>query len=179
MEQTLLCPVSLCFLYYSIFISLWGQQFPWYFVLVVVQLLSCVWLFATPCTAARQSPLSFTICWSVLKFCVSKCSFKNRKPFLKSLLNVLQYCFCFTVFGFLTTRCMGSQFPGQGLNDTPCIGRWSSNHWTAKELPVNVLKVTGFYWFMVWFTCRFLGKLWRTFKNKNTQAPMHILCMKF
>ena len=124
-EQTLLCPVSLCFLYYSTFISLWGQHFPWYFVLVVVQSLSCVWLFATPCTAARQAPLSFTICWSVLKFCVSKCCFKNRKPFLKSLLNVLQYCFCFTVLGFLTTRCMGSQFPSQGLNPHPL-------HWKMK-----------------------------------------------
>ena len=30
-------------------------------MLIVVQLLSCVWLFVTPWTAAHQSPLSFTI----------------------------------------------------------------------------------------------------------------------
>ena len=35
---------------------------------VVVQLLSCVWLLATPCTVARQAPLSFTISLSLLKF---------------------------------------------------------------------------------------------------------------
>ena len=33
----------------------------------VVQLLSCVWLFVTPWTAARQACLSFTISWSLLK----------------------------------------------------------------------------------------------------------------
>ena len=36
-------------------------------VIVVVQLLSCVWLFVTPWTAARQGSLSFTISWSLLK----------------------------------------------------------------------------------------------------------------
>ena len=34
---------------------------------VVVQSLSCVWLFATPWTAACQASLSFTISWSLLK----------------------------------------------------------------------------------------------------------------
>ena len=34
---------------------------------VVVQLLSRVWLFATPWTAAHQASLSFTISWSLLK----------------------------------------------------------------------------------------------------------------
>ena len=36
-------------------------------VCFVVQLLSCVWLFATPWTAAHQASLSFTISWSLLK----------------------------------------------------------------------------------------------------------------
>ena len=36
-------------------------------LLVVVQLLSCVWLFVTPWTAAHQASLSFTILWSFLK----------------------------------------------------------------------------------------------------------------
>ena len=34
---------------------------------VVLQLLSQVWLFAIPWTAAHQAPLSFTISWSLLK----------------------------------------------------------------------------------------------------------------
>ena len=41
---------------------------PRYLSFVVVQLLSCVWLFATPWAAARQASLSFTISWSLLKF---------------------------------------------------------------------------------------------------------------
>ena len=36
--------------------------------LAVVQLLSCVQLFATPWTAACQVPLSLAITWSLLKF---------------------------------------------------------------------------------------------------------------
>ena len=35
---------------------------------VIVQLLSCIWLFATLWTAACQASLSFTISWSLLKF---------------------------------------------------------------------------------------------------------------
>ena len=36
-------------------------------VVVVVQSLNCVWLFATPRTAAHQASQSFTIFWSLLK----------------------------------------------------------------------------------------------------------------
>ena len=36
-------------------------------IVVFVQLLSCVQLFANPYTAARHAPLSFTISWSLLK----------------------------------------------------------------------------------------------------------------
>ena len=40
----------------------------WTFVVIVVQLLSYVWLFVTPWTAACQAPLSFTIFWSLFRF---------------------------------------------------------------------------------------------------------------
>jgi len=40
--------------------------FLWYFI-IVVQSLSCVWLFATPWTSAHQASLFFTIFWSLLK----------------------------------------------------------------------------------------------------------------
>ena len=36
-------------------------------VVVIVQLLSCVWLFVTPWTVACQAPMSSTISWSLLK----------------------------------------------------------------------------------------------------------------
>ena len=46
----------------------WGLVF--YILLhnVAGQLLSCVWLFATPWTAARQASLSITVSWSLLRF---------------------------------------------------------------------------------------------------------------
>ena len=39
-----------------------------FMIVVVVQLPSCVQLFATPMTAALQASLSFTISWSLLRF---------------------------------------------------------------------------------------------------------------
>ena len=37
-------------------------------MVTVVQWLSCVWLFTTPWTVARQAPLSSPVSWSLLKF---------------------------------------------------------------------------------------------------------------
>ena len=48
---------------------LWAERIlPRYIYIVVVQSLSCVWLFVTPWTAASQASLSSTISWSWLKF---------------------------------------------------------------------------------------------------------------
>ena len=44
----------------------------WVWIVTVVQLLSHVPLFATPWTAAHQTPLSFTISWSLLRFVSSE-----------------------------------------------------------------------------------------------------------
>ena len=50
------------------YLSLFGISFYWCLGLsVTVQLPSCVGLFATPWTAARQASLSLTISWSLLK----------------------------------------------------------------------------------------------------------------
>jgi len=58
---------------------------------VVVQLLSCVWLFETPWTAARQAFLSFTITLSLLKFSVhSVCdAIQSSHPLLSPSLPSL------------------------------------------------------------------------------------------
>ena len=45
----------------------WGPRKEHQNSVVVVQLLSCVCLFSTPWTAARQASMSFTISWSLLK----------------------------------------------------------------------------------------------------------------
>ena len=51
-------------------------------------------------------------------------------PFLKSLLNLLQYCFCCLRFGFLAARHVGSELPDQGSNPHPL-------HWKAKSQPLD------------------------------------------
>ena len=52
--------------------------------------------------------------------------------FKKSLLDLLQYCFCLTFFGFFfAMRHVGSQLPGQGLNPCPL-------HWKVKSEPLDL-----------------------------------------
>ena len=57
-------------------------------------------------------------------------------PFLKSLLNLLQYCFWFMFWFFWPQGmwCLSSLTWDQTC--TPCIGRWNLNHWTTGEVPV-------------------------------------------
>ena len=66
-----------------------------------------------------------------IKFLVFKCFWCG--PFLKSLLNLFQYCFC----------CVYSRFWPRGMWDlsslakdwTPYTGRWRLNHLTTNEVP--------------------------------------------
>ena len=55
--------------------------------------------------------------------------------FLKSLLNLLQYCFCF-MFWFFGLWDLSSLTRDQ--THTLCIGRQSLNHWTSREVPLFV-----------------------------------------
>ena len=53
-------------------------------------------------------------------------------PFLKSLLNLLQCCFCFMLWFFGHKAC------GLGTRDQssiPCIEKQSLNHWTTRQVP--------------------------------------------
>ena len=56
-------------------------------------------------------------------------------PFLKSLLNLLQYCFCF-MFWFSGHASCGI-LPPWTRNLTPTLSteRWILNHWTTREFP--------------------------------------------
>ena len=53
--------------------------------IVVVQLLTHVWLFTTPWTAARQASLSFTISWSLLKLMSTESIWKMRSTISSSV----------------------------------------------------------------------------------------------
>ena len=56
------------------------------------------------------------------------------EPFLKSSLNLLQYCFCFMLLLFGCKAC-GILAPWLGFKRAPCMGRQSLNHWTTREVP--------------------------------------------
>ena len=56
---------------------------------LVVQLLSHVWLFVTPWTAARQAPLSFTVSWSLLKSCPLS---QWCHPTISSSITLFSFC---------------------------------------------------------------------------------------
>ena len=57
---------------------------------------------------------------------------------LKSLLNLLQYCFCiFMLMVFCLQGMWDLSSPTRDRTHTPCIGR-SLNHWTAREFPISI-----------------------------------------
>ena len=64
-----------------------GTQIPK--VVIIVQSLSHVWLFATPWTAARQASLSFTNSWSLLKFMSIELVMPSNHLILYDLLLLL------------------------------------------------------------------------------------------
>ena len=57
------------------------------------------------------------------------------RSLLKSLLNMLKYCFCliFHFFGLCSMWDLSS--PTRNRTCTPCIGRQSLNHWGARKAP--------------------------------------------
>ena len=66
--------------------------------------------------------------------------------FLKSLLNLLQYCFCFMfwLFGHKAGGILGPQWE---IELSPsAIGRRSLNNWTAKEVPTFMLLLPHIIW---------------------------------
>ena len=75
---------------------------------VVVQLLSCVWLFATPWTAARQASLSFTISQSLLKLMSIELLMASNHFILCHSLLLLPSIFpSFRVFSNELALCIG------------------------------------------------------------------------
>ena len=81
----------------------------------------------------------------------SLCSFQLKKnffwcvPFLKSLLNLLQYCFCFMIWFFCLWSIRALSFLTRDRTCNPCFGTWSLNRWTIREVPMlfPALKITS------------------------------------
>ena len=57
-------------------------------------------------------------------------------PFLKSSLNLLQYCFCFMFLVFWLRGMWDLSSPTRDWTCTPCAGSQSPNHGTTREVPV-------------------------------------------
>ena len=63
--------------------------------------------------------------------------------FLKSLLNLLPYCFCFMFLVFWPRGMWDLSSPTRDRTHTSCIGRRSPNHCATKEVPGKLLKMTS------------------------------------
>ena len=62
-------------------------------------------------------------------------------PFSKSLLNLLQYCFCFMFLVFCPWGVWDLNSLTRDQNHAAGLGRWSLNHWTPRE----VLEILNIY----------------------------------
>ena len=60
-------------------------------------------------------------------------------PFLKSLLNLLQYCLCL-IFWFWPQGMWDPSSPIKDWTCTSCVERWSPNCWNTREVPVLVFE---------------------------------------
>ena len=60
-------------------------------------------------------------------------------PFLKSLLNLLQYCFCVYILLFRPWGTWDLNSLTRDQTCTPCIGRWCLNNWTTREVPILLI----------------------------------------
>ena len=117
---------------------------------VVVQSLSCVWLFVTPWTAAHQASLSFTVSWNLLKFMSIEAMMLSNHLILCHPLLLLPL-----VFPRIRVFLVSYLFTQTGQS----IGAWAS----VSALPMNIhswfpLGLTG------WISLLSKG-LWRVFSS--------------
>ena len=115
-------------------------MYPKAYFVVVFQLLSHIWLFETPWTAACQASLSFTISWSLLKLMSSE-----------SVMPTNHLILCHPLL------LMSSIFPSISIfsNESVLHIRWPK-HWSFSFSisPSNEYTRTDFLWdWLVWSPC--------------------------
>ena len=98
-------------------------QIDWFDLLVVILLLSYVWLFVTPWTAAHQAPMFSAISWSLLKFMSVESVMLSNYLILCHLLLLLPSV-------FPTFRVLSSELAG-----LPQVAKVFGA--SASDLPVN------------------------------------------
>ena len=94
-------------------------------VVVVVQSLSCIWLFVTPWAAARQAFLSFTISWRMLKL-----------TSIESMMLSNHHILCHLFFSCLQSFPASGSFPMNWLfaSGGQSVGASAS----TPDLPMNI-----------------------------------------
>ena len=101
----------------------------------VVQLLSCVWHFATPWIAAHQVSLSFTISWGLIKF-----------MYIESVMLSNHLIFCALFFCLQSFPASGS-FPVSQLLASGGQKHWSIRKWvTVKSFLCLLWNVCKHFW---------------------------------
>ena len=58
-------------------------------------------------------------------------------PFSRSLLNLLQYCFCFMFLFFWPKGMWDPSSLTRDQTHTPALEAWNLNHWTTREVSSN------------------------------------------
>ena len=70
-------------------------------------------------------------------------------PFLKPLLSLLHYCFCF-MFWIFGHEAYGILASGPGINPHPLTGTGTLNHWATREVPILSLNDQFYHFFQWW-----------------------------
>ena len=130
-------------------------------VIVVVQTLSCVWLFATPWIVAHQAPLSFTISRSLLKL-----------TSIESVMLSKHLILCYPLLLFSIFASIRVFFNALALHI-----RWPK-YWSFSISPSN--EYSGLIPFRVdWFDLFAVqGTLKSLLKHHSLKAPV-LLCLAF
>ena len=79
--------------------------------------------------------LTLNIQWAFQSIHFLKEFFFFGRPFSKSFLNLLQYCFCF-MFWFHGCEPCGILVPWPGI-ELGSTGRWSRHHWSTRQVPFH------------------------------------------
>ena len=84
---------------------------------------------------------------------------------LKSLLNLLQYCFCFMLFVFSAARHVQTQLPDQGLNPHPVLRKVKSESLDHQRSPTTFKNVDTVQPWKTYFLSQFssvqlLSRVW-------------------
>ena len=126
-------------------------QCSWVRSIVVVQLLSLVWFFATPWTAAHQASLSFTISWSLLRF-----------TFIELVMPASHLILCCPLLPWLQS------FPASGSFTRNQFFAWGDQSIgvsaSASVLPTNIQD---------WFPLRLTGWISLQSKGLNSLLQHH------